>query len=68
MSGFEVVEPANPDEAGFEEAWESAFEAAKGYWQPGAEVSAAEILVDGPIHLSRRLQLIPLLRELGLLT
>lgn len=67
MSVFKVIEPEVPDEGGFEETWRQAFDAAKQYLQPIVDTGAAEVLVAGQIRLSRRLQLIPLLRELGLL-
>lgn len=66
MSAFKMVEPTNADEAGYQEAWDRAFEEAKMYWEPGDEVRIAEVLVAGSVLLSRRLELIPLLRELGL--
>jgi hypothetical protein len=68
MKAFSVPQPPTPDAAGFQFAWTQAEAQAMGYWQPGPVVGVAEILVRGPILLSERLRLLPLLRELGLLT
>jgi hypothetical protein len=67
MSAFEVVNPVEVGEKGYQEAWDQAAKRAKTYWAPGGDVQAAEILVNGELLLTRRLQLIPLLREHGLL-
>jgi hypothetical protein len=67
MSGFSVPQPPAPNAAGFRTVWRQAETQAMNYWQPGAVVGIAEILVGGPILLSARLRLLPLLRELGLL-
>ena len=66
MADFEVVEPLAPDEAGFRTAWDTACERASRYWTPGSDVTLGEILVAGTITLGRRLELLPLLRSLGL--
>ncbi len=66
MSAFEVVVPPTPDEKGYQEAWDRAVEKGKAYWAPGDAVQVAEVLVPGPVLLTRRLELIQLLREVGL--
>ncbi len=66
MSVYGVIHPTTQDEDGFRTAWAQATEAARKYWQPDNGVRAAELLVAGPVQLTRRLELIPLLRERGL--
>lgn len=69
MSQFEVVNPSTQDASGYQTAWDQAFRRASSYWAPDADVAdvkVAEILIAGPAMLIRRLELLPLLRELGL--
>jgi hypothetical protein len=67
MRAFSIPQLPVPGAAGFRAVWQQAEAQAMNYWQPTAVVGIAEILVGGPILLSARLRLLPLLRELGLL-
>jgi hypothetical protein len=67
MSPFNVVEPDQISAAGFREAWDKAQAQASRYWNPGAQVDVAEILVAGSLTLLERVRLMPFLREAGLL-
>jgi hypothetical protein len=66
MSAFSVVEPGSHDRSAYQAAWDRALNQAEAYWAPGPVIVQAEILVLGHLQLRRRLLLLPLLLELGL--
>lgn len=66
MLDFQLIDPTTLDKEGFNAAWLQAFEDAERYWLHDGTPRAAEILVAGPILLTQRLELLPLLRELEL--
>jgi hypothetical protein len=67
MTAFASVDPATKNASGYEAAWEEALERGRSYWTPCSTIKVAEVLVAGPATLTRRLELLPLLRDLGLI-
>jgi len=66
MSAFSSTPPATNDASGFQTSWDEAAVRARDYWQPRNEIRQAEVLIAGAIQLAERLNLLAVLRTLGL--